>query len=87
LADVQALRVKMVSSVGRGSTEHDHAQALAVCQNYYKLLSCLMARFPFQSASRPVVVPAPPSGFLNKVSNQCQVHYSQPSVLFIADRV
>ena len=66
LSEVQTMRAKLVTAVGRGATDADHAHSLQAFQSYYRLLVCLMARFPFQSASRSVVSP-PPSGFLSKV--------------------
>jgi hypothetical protein len=51
IIDVQALRARMVRSVARNASERDHASTLATLLSYYKVLACLTARFPFQSAS------------------------------------
>ena len=49
--DCNALRQRMVAAVSRNAQDQDHRTTLEIFVNYYKLLSCLITRFPFQSAS------------------------------------
>jgi hypothetical protein len=65
VADVQALRVQMLASLTRNAQEADHASTLAIFLRYYATLTCLTARFPFQSSSRPVIGDS--GGFLSRM--------------------
>lgn len=41
----------MVSSVSKNAMDQDHTTTLHIFGSYYRLLSCLIARFPFQSTN------------------------------------
>lgn len=68
VAEVAALRARMVQAVARNANDQDHQATLQAFLAYNRMLSCLVARFPFQSASRPLAPLPPPSGLLGKIS-------------------
>jgi hypothetical protein len=68
IAEVAALRAKCVAAVGRNANDADHQSTLNTFIAWYKTLTCLVSRFPFQSASRPLVAAPGPSGLMGKIS-------------------
>lgn len=73
IADVQALRKRMVQSV----TDQSHSATLAAFTSYYKVLACVTARFPFQSASGSSTAPLAPAAAASKESTLSKIFSKQ----------